>query len=210
MRPRHIADEAHVDDVHRRVGRRFEEEDLGIGPDRCFPRAIVPAVDRRRADPPARQQIVGQPAARSKGGARRDDMVALIELAQQGRRHRRHAGRLRAARLSPLHQRDPLLQHLDRRVLQPRIGHTGLVAGKARGDRGGIVISVAGGEEQRLAGLAMLAAPRAAAHRLRRWPPFRCNGAVHSGIALHALASSLTCHGRASGVRPLNISAACA
>jgi hypothetical protein len=52
-----------------------------------------------------------------------DEMVALLELAEQGRGHRRHAGRHRAARLGAFEQGDALLEHLHRRVLQARIGH---------------------------------------------------------------------------------------
>src|SRR3546814_5657190 len=95
-------------------------------------------------------------------------MVADGKLTQQRRGHRRHAARLYPARLGALDQRDPFLEHLDGRVLEPRIGHADLVAAEARRDALGAVIAVAGGQEQRLRRLAMLAAPCPAAHRPRR------------------------------------------
>src|SRR3546814_8750252 len=77
-------------------------------------------------------------------------MVADGKLTQQRRGHRRHAARVYPARLGALDQRDPFLEHLDGRVLEPRIGHADLVATEARRDALGAVIAVAGGQEQRL------------------------------------------------------------
>src|SRR3546814_8218838 len=92
--------------------------------------------------------LIDQPAARPERRLRRDDMVADGKLTQQRRGHRRHAARLYPARLGALDQRDPFLEHLDGRVLEPRIGHADLVAAEARRDALGAVIAVAGGQER--------------------------------------------------------------
>ncbi len=91
-------------------------------------------------------------------------MIARRQLTQQRGRHRRHAGRLRPARLGTLHQRDAFLEHLDGEVLQPRVGHARDFAAEAGGGGLGIVVGVARGQEQRLAGLAELRAQHAALH----------------------------------------------
>src|SRR3546814_11997313 len=111
-------------------------------------------------------------------------MVADGKLTQQRRGHRRHAARLYPARLGALDQRDPFLEHLDGRVLEPRIGHADLVAAEARRDALGAVIAVAGGQEQRLRRLAMLAAPCPAAHRPRRGVPVARRGALETSLFL--------------------------
>src|SRR3546814_15402829 len=76
MRAREAANMLQIDDIQRRIGRRLEEEDLGIGPDRLFPGVIIAAVDHGRFDPEARAQRIDQPAARPERRLRRDDMVA--------------------------------------------------------------------------------------------------------------------------------------
>src|SRR3546814_2887994 len=91
----------------------------------------ISAVDHGRFDPEARAQRIDQPAARPERRLRRDDMVADGKLTQQRRGHRRHAARLYPARLGALDQRDPFLEHLDGRVLEPRIGHADLVDRKS-------------------------------------------------------------------------------
>ncbi len=108
-----------------------------------------------------------------------------MSCAQQSRRHRSHAGRLHAAGFGALHERDALLEHLHGRVLQAGVGHALLLAGEARRDGLGVVIAIARVQEERLAGLALLAAPGAAADGLRRWLPLAGDGAVLSGVSLH-------------------------
>src|SRR3546814_6897615 len=76
---------------------------------------------------------------------------------------RRHAGRLDAARLGAFHQRDPLLEHRDGRVLQARIGHALRFAGETPSDFLGAFVCVSRGQEEGFRSLAMLAAPGAAA-----------------------------------------------
>src|SRR3546814_10149841 len=95
-----------------------------------------------RSDPEARTQMSDEPTARAEGGLGRDYMIARRQLAQQRGRHRRHAGRLDAARLGAFHQRDPLLEHRDGRVLQARIGHALRFAGETPGDFLGAFVCV--------------------------------------------------------------------
>ena len=78
---RQPADIGHIDDIHCRVGGRFEEKDLGIGLDSRKPFVIIAAVDNRGGNSPTRQQLVGQPAARSERRPRRNHVIALAKLA---------------------------------------------------------------------------------------------------------------------------------
>ena len=179
------ADELQIDEVHRRVRRAFEEEHLGVGPDRGFPRSVVTRIDGRALDAEAGQQVVDQPAARAERGLGGDDVVPGGKLAEQRGGHRRHAARLRAAGFGAFEEGDAFFEHLHRGVLQARIGHAVVFTGKARGDGGGIVIRVARGEEQGFRGLAHFRTPRAAAHGLRCGAPVGGDRAVLTGGAFH-------------------------
>ncbi len=180
----------HIDDIHRRVCRGFEEEDLGVRLDRLFPRVVVASVDDRRLDPETRAEVIDEPAARAEGGLCSDDMVARRQLAEQRRGHRGHAGRLRAACLGAFHQRDPLFEHRHGRVLQARIGHALFLARETRRNFLGAVIGVARGQEERFRRLAMLAAPCPAAHRLRCRMPVSGLAAIETRRLLHFLIRS--------------------
>ena len=79
---RQTADIGHVNNVHCRICGRFKKENLSIRLNRRLPRIIVAAVDRCCGDAPFGQQIVREPAARAKGGARGNDMIAHLQLAQ--------------------------------------------------------------------------------------------------------------------------------
>ncbi len=152
-------------------------------------------------DPASRHRILEEVKRRAEAGAvvlfsthvlpeieALTDRVLLIargQLAEQRRGHRRHAAGLRAACLGAFHQRDAFLEHGDGRVLEARIGHPRSLAREPVGDGLRVVIGIARGEEQRFAGLAMLAAPGAAAHRLRRGAPFGGDRTVHAGGLLH-------------------------
>jgi hypothetical protein len=140
--------------------------------------------------------VSGRTASRNACGSRASTIVVAIpnfgssvsglELAQQRRGHRRHAGRHRPARLGALQQRDPLLEHLHRRVLEPGIGHPLLLAGKARRGVACLVVAIARGEEQRLRRLAIFAAGGAAADGARRGTPILSDRTILAGLALHA------------------------
>src|SRR3546814_20088270 len=56
-----------LDDVHRRVGRRFEEEHLGIGLERVGESLRIAGIHRGRLDPEARQQRIDRSEARRVG-----------------------------------------------------------------------------------------------------------------------------------------------
>ncbi len=187
MRLGQRADMRKIDDIERRVGGRLEEENLGVGLDRRFPRGIVGAVDHGGFDAEARQQAVDQPAARPERRARRHAMVARRKLAQQSRRHRRHPAGLRAAGFGTFEQGDALFQHGDSGVLEARIGHAVRLAREPRRDGGGIVVGIAAGQEQRLAGFALLAAPGSTPHGLRRGAPVPGCRTVHAGGLFHGL-----------------------
>ena len=62
MRLCQTANERQIGNVHRRVGRRFEEEHFGVCPDRGLPRGIVSRIDNGHFHTEARQQAIDQPA----------------------------------------------------------------------------------------------------------------------------------------------------
>ena len=184
-RPCDVANRFQINHIHRRIGRRFEEEQLGIGLARILELLRIARIDDAHLDPELGQQRIGQPAARSERRAPRDDMVAGLKLTQQHRGHRRHARRHRTARLSAFEQSDAVFEHLDRRILQPRIGHADLFAGEARGGIGGAIVRIARCQEQSLGGFAPFAARSAAAHGLRCGAPLARDALVLSGAAFH-------------------------
>ncbi|PAV68457.1 hypothetical protein WR25_17441 [Diploscapter pachys] len=184
--PRNGADGADVDHVHRRIGRRFEEEDLRFGPHRVEELLRIACIDDRGLDAELGQQRIGQPAARSERRAPADQMIARLQLTQQHRGHRRHARCHRPARLGPFQQRDPLFQHFDRRILQTGIGHPLLLTREPRRGIARLVVGIARGEEQRLARLAIFAAGRAATDGQRRGAPVGGDRTVLTCLALHA------------------------
>jgi len=158
---------------------------LVLGRIAAFPRGVVAGVDRGALDTEARQQVIDQPAARTERGLGGDDVIACGELAEERRGHRGHAACLRAAGFGAFEQGNALFQHLHCRVLQARIGHALFLAGKARGDGGGIVVGIARGEEQGFGGLTHFRTPGAAAHGLRCGTPVGGDRAVLSGGAFH-------------------------
>ena len=103
--------------------------------------------------------------ARAEQRARRHHAVAGLQMREQRRIHRRHAGRRGAAGFGALDQAEPILQHRQRRIGEARI----LVVIDRAGEGGlglfGVVVDIAGGEIQRLGGLAVLAALDAAVHQ---------------------------------------------
>ena len=94
------------------IGRRLEEEGLGVRPHRR--RAIasrsVPSTSVE-VDAEARQAVLDDVAAGAEQRLRRDDVVAGLELAHQRGGDRRHAGRGRARGLGAFERRHALLEH---------------------------------------------------------------------------------------------------
>ena len=148
---RHLGD---VDHVEVRIGRAFEKERLGVRPHRVAPLREVRAVDQRRGDAIARQEILHHVAARAEQLLRRDHMIARLHLAEQRNRHRRHAGRGRARRFGALERRHARLEHRDRRIGEARILVARLLVLEAPLGLRGRLVDIALRQEQRLGGLA--------------------------------------------------------
>src|SRR5207244_13534093 len=98
-------------------------------------------------------------------GPARHQPLPGAQLAQQGREHRRHAARRGAARLGPLDEAQPLLEHRHGRVAVARIDVTRAVLLEGSLGLGGAAIDKARGQEQGLRGLLVGAALAAAAHQ---------------------------------------------
>ena len=160
-RVRDFRDGGDVDHVERRIGRRFEEECLGVRPHRLAPLVEIGAVDQRRGNAVARQIILHDVAARAEQRLRRDHVVAGLDLAGERQRHRRHAGRGRARRFGAFERRHARLEHRHRRIGEARVLVAGLFVLEAPLGLGGAVVDIALGEKERLGGFAELRAQRA-------------------------------------------------
>ena len=137
------ADGGEIDNVQGRIGRRLEEEDLRLGPDRTSAHAslsrpstiVVSRCRNAAAAYPSASGMIRTRHARRRHGLRRWSWQrsAAVIAAMPDRLASRHASRA-------FHQRNPLLEHLDGWILQPRIGHPLLLAGKARRGIGGAIV----------------------------------------------------------------------
>ena len=105
---------------------------LRLRPHRLPPGVEVGAVDQRRGDAEARQELGDHIVAGAEQRARGDDMVAGLQVAEQRRRHRRHAARHGAARLRAFQQAHALLEHGDGRIGVARIDEARILALEAR------------------------------------------------------------------------------
>ena len=168
---------------------------LGVGPHGLAPGVEVAAVDQRRCDAEARQQVLHHIEARAEQRLGGDHVIAGLEEAQQRRRHRRHAGRRGARGLGALEQLHALLEHGDRRVGVARIDEAAGLALEALLGLLGAVVDVALGQEQRLRGLGELRAQRAAVHQPRLGRPV-------GGIGTDRRLGGLSVIARAPRVRP--------
>ena len=126
------------------------------------------AVDQRRGDAEARQEILDDVAAgaEQRRGRRRGRRPCRSQRKRRG--DRGHAARHRARRLGAFEQAHALLEHGDGRIGVARIDEARILALEAR--LGGLraAIDEALGQEDRLGGLAELRAERAAMHQLGR------------------------------------------
>ena len=111
-----LGDAGDVDELERRIGRRFQERRLGVRTQRRPPRVKIRAVDEGRFDPETRQQFLDHIETRAEQSPRGDDVVARLELAHERGGDGGHAARGRARRLGAFEQRHPLLEHRDRRI----------------------------------------------------------------------------------------------
>ena len=133
----------------------------------------VVAVDQRRGDAVARQQVLDDVAARAEQRLGRDHMVAGLEPGEEDRGDRGHAAGGRARGLGALQEPHALLEHGDGRVGVARIDEARLVALEAPLGLLGAVVDVALGHEHRLGVLAELRAQRSAVDELGRRPQGR-------------------------------------
>ena len=155
-----LRDRGDVDDFERRIGRAFEEEQLGVRPHRRFPLCHVAPVDERRLDAVFRHQRFDHPAAGAEQRPRGHHMVARLHRAEKRGRDRRHARRGRPRILGAFERAHALFEHVDRRVGIARIDEARLVALEARLGRFRTVVDEA---------LRQI-------HRLRRFAELRAHG----------------------------------
>ena len=177
-----IGDRCHrrdVDHFERRVRRAFEEEQFRVWLDRLFPVADIGAVDQRRFDAVFGRQRLHYPAAGAEQRARRNDMVAGPEAAQDGGRNSGHARRRRPRVLGALQRAHALFEHVDGGIGVPRIDEARLLALEARLGGFGRVVDIALREVDRLGRLAELRSLGSGMHELRRRFPVALLGRGH-------------------------------
>ena len=165
-----LGDGGDVDDLERRIGRRFEERRFGVRAHRRPPGVEIRAVDEGRGDAEARQQLLDHIEARAEQRPRGDDVVARLELAHQGGGDRGHAARGGARRLGAFEQRHPPLEHRHGRVGEARIDEARIVALEARLGELHRVVEIALGEKKRFRRLFEPRSQRPAVDELRRRP----------------------------------------
>ena len=166
-----LGDGGDVDDLERRIGRRFRERPSWCSGARAARHASRSrALDQRRGDAEARQQFLDDIEARAEQRPGRDDVIAGLELAHQRGGDRRHAARGGARRLGAFEQRHAALEHRHRRIGEARIDEARLVALEARLGLLHRVVEIALGEEQGFRRLFEPRAQRAAVDELRRGP----------------------------------------
>jgi len=84
-RVRHFRHGLQVNDGQRGIGRRFQEQDAGVGLDGGLPLGDVAAIDQGISDAEARQDFLHHMQAGPEHGARRHDMIARLHHRQQRR-----------------------------------------------------------------------------------------------------------------------------
>ena len=174
-----------VDEVERRIGRRLEEERLGVGLHGALPGGRVAAVDQRAGDAEARTQLLRHVEARAEHGARGDDVVAGLEEAQQRGGDGRHAGGGGARGFGAFQQPHALLEHGDGGIGEARIDEARVLVLEAGLGLLGAVVDERLGEEQRLGGLAEGRAQRAAVHQQRLGAPGLRRAPAWAGFVGH-------------------------
>ena len=92
-----------------------------VGLHGALPGCGVAAVDQRAGDAEARTQLLRHVQARAEHGARRHNVIAGLEEAQQRGRHRRHPRGRGAGRLRPFQQAHALLEHADGGIGEARV-----------------------------------------------------------------------------------------
>ncbi len=159
---RDLGDGGNVEHVERRVGRALQEERPGVRLHRALPFVELEAVDQRRLDAVAGQEVLHHIAAASEQLLGGHHMVAGLERCQDRGGHRGHPGRRRAAGFGALELDHAALEHRNGRVGVARIDVAGVLALEARLAQLRAVVDIALGQEQPLRRLAEFGAERAA------------------------------------------------
>jgi hypothetical protein len=164
-------DGGQVDELERRVARRFQEHEVRPAAERAFPCVDVLAVDQLDVDVEPRTELGQDPVAgaEEEGGAH--DPHPRLELAHQGRMHRGHAAGRGRAVLRALEQRRALLKHPDRRVAHPRVGVAVLRLGETSLGVLSSLVAKARGEEEGFGGFAVGRAIGPSMHEPGLWTP---------------------------------------
>ena len=148
-----IGDRLHVNNFEYRIGRRFEEHHFGCWSHGLFPCICIAPVNHRSFNAVARQQGFNNIAARAKQRARRHHMIAGLQQAQHGSRHRGHAGCRGARIFGPFQRHHAFFEHSDGRIAKPRINITVVFFAKAGFCLFSTVIDKAGSQIEGFAGL---------------------------------------------------------
>ena len=155
---RDVSNTADVEHVERRVGGAFDEAAFGVRPHRLAPLIEIEAVDQRRLDAVARQQVLDHVAAGAEQGLGRDDVIAGLQRGEHRGRHRRHARRRGARSLRAFKLGHALLEHGDCRIGVARVDEAGVVALEPRLALLGGIVDIALRQKQRLGRLGKLRA----------------------------------------------------
>ena len=135
---REIGDGFEVVDLEAGIGRRLEEKGLGLLADGLLPLREVGAVDERRLDAEARQQILDDVETGAEKRPRRDDVIAGLDLRKHGGGDGGHAGGGGARGFRALEQAHARLEHGHGRIGEARIDEARIVALETRlGSLGG-------------------------------------------------------------------------
>ena len=146
----------------------LEEGDLGVRAHRGGPLVEILAVDQRARHAETRQQLLDDVATRAEQRLRRHDLVAGLDLAEQGGGDGRHAGRGRPRGLGAFEQRHALFEHRHGGIGKTGVDEAGILAVEARLGRLHRVVGIALGQEQRFRHFAELRAQRPAMDQPRR------------------------------------------
>ncbi len=170
---RQCRDRLQVHEIEHRIGRRFQEHDVGPLGEGGLPLLEVVAVHQDGLDAPARQQLRHDVVARPEQRARRNDARSRLQLAGQGGEHRRHARGRHFARFRAFQGGQALFQHRVGRVAEARIDEARILARpRERGfGVGGVVVDEARIEVERFAGFEPARTLRAFAHETRGGAP---------------------------------------
>ncbi|MNH18709.1 hypothetical protein D3C79_784240 [compost metagenome] len=149
----------------QRVGRRFDDQQLGIGLDGLVPTRQINQRHVVHLHAETLEVLLEQADRRTEHTLRHQHMVAGAAQRHHHGEDRRHAGRGGHGLLGTFHGRQALLEGTHGRVGVARVDVARRFAGKARGRIGGRAEHIAGGQEQRFAVLGLRCTVLTGAHR---------------------------------------------